>query len=203
MGFVIAFLFSYPSIYSTVTCFLRGKKNLQTAIDTYVQPKPGQKIFDVGCGTGDLLRFLPSVEYCGFDMDERYIQYAKKKFGNRGKFFCRKASKDVVKGTELFDAVVVMGVIHHLEDNDAKAITHLAFQVLKPGGRFVMLMDGCYAPEITLIEKFFLFLDRGAYIRTEQCYRNLITDNYSQVNITVRHDMFWIPYSTIVVECVK
>ena len=39
MGFVIAFLFSYPSIYSTVTCFLRGKKNLQTAIDTYVQPK--------------------------------------------------------------------------------------------------------------------------------------------------------------------
>ena len=203
MGFIIEFLFSYPSIYSQVTCFLRGKNNLQTAIDTYVQPKPGQKIFDVGCGTGDLLRFLPPVEYCGFDMDASYIKYAKKKFGSRGKFFCKKASSDVIRGSEQFDAVVVMGVMHHLNDHDAQEISHLAFQVLKPGGRFVMLFDGCYVPEISLIEKFFLFLDRGAYIRTEQCYRKFITDDFSKVTTTIRHDMFWIPYSTIVMECVK
>jgi len=184
--------------------FLRGgQKSIQETIDTYVKPKPGQKILDIGCGIGDLLRFLPQVDYCGFDMDAAYIDHAKKKFGNRGEFFCKKASGDVVSGTELFDTVVIMGVIHHLNDHEAETIFNLVYQVLKPRGRLVMLYDGCYLPDLTLIERLFLALDRGKYIRTEKNYCNLIPPSFSKVTTHIRRDLFWIPYSTIIIECIK
>jgi cyclopropane fatty-acyl-phospholipid synthase-like methyltransferase len=204
MGFIIQFLFSYPAIYSTVTCYLRGEHNIQDVVDQYVKPKSGDRIFDVGCGTGDLLKFLPKdIEYYGFDMDSEYIKYAERHFGDRGKFWCEKATRDVINKDDFFDEVVVMGVIHHLNDEDATSITELAYQILKPGGRMVFLMDGCYTPEISLIEKMFLFIDRGAYVRTEGCYKQLITDKFSSIQTYIRHDMFRIPYSTIIVVCIK
>ena len=54
----------------------------------YVKAKPGEKVLDIGCGPGDILEYLPDVKYTGFDLSPEYIEAAKKRFGNRGRFFC-------------------------------------------------------------------------------------------------------------------
>jgi 2-polyprenyl-3-methyl-5-hydroxy-6-metoxy-1,4-benzoquinol methylase len=198
----INFLMSFPTVYSKVTLFLRGKKTTQEFINTYVKPKAGDKILDIGCGPGDALQFLPEVEYFGFDMDNGYIETAKNRYGSRGSFFCKKVSIDAVEGTECFDLVITMGVIHHLNDEEAKQLFELAFQLLKPGGRLVTY-DGCYLPGQSRVEKFFLDIDRGKYVRTEQAYRQLIYRNFSHVTSDIRHDLLMIPYATIVFTCTK
>jgi len=77
-------------------------------IDKYVKPKDGDKILDIGCGTADILEYLPNVEYLGFDMNNRYIQFALQKYGNRGKFFCKKVNLDVLDNKVLFDIIMAL-----------------------------------------------------------------------------------------------
>lgn len=198
----INFLMSFPGIYSRVTLFLRGKKAIRIFVREYVRPKAGDKILDIGCGPGDALQFLPEVEYYGFDMDPGYIETAKKRYGNRGKFYCKKVSLDAVEGSERFDIVLTMGVIHHLNDDEARQLFELAYHLLKPGGRLVTY-EGCYLPDQPFAERFFLDIDRGRFIRTEPAYRALISKKFSQVSSVIRHDLLWIPYATIVLTCTK
>ena len=198
----INFLMSFPNVYSRVTLFLRGEKAIRIFITEYVRPQAGDKILDIGCGPGDALQFLPDVEYYGFDMDPGYIETAKKRYGSRGKFYCRKVSLDAVEGSERFDIVLTMGVIHHLNDEEARQLFELAYQLLKPGGRLVTY-EGCYLPGQSYAEKFFLDIDRGRFIRTEPAYRELISRRFSQVTSVIRHDLLWIPYATIVFTCTK
>ena len=198
----INFLMSFPKIYSKVTLFLRGKKTTQEFVNKYVKPKAGDKILDIGCGPGDALQFLSEVEYYGFDMDRGYIETAKKRYGSRGNFFCKKVSLAAVEGTEQFDIVITMGVIHHLNDEEAKQLFELAFQLLKPSGRLITY-DGCYLPNQSSAERFFLDIDRGRFIRTESAYCELLSKKFSHITSDIRHDLLMIPYATIVFTCTK
>lgn len=189
-------------MYRHVTLLLRGKKTTQQFVDTYARPKAGEKVLDIGCGPGDLLRFLPPVEYCGFDMDASYVDAAKKRYGSQGKFYCKKVSREVIKGNNLFDLIIAMGVVHHLNDHEVRDLSDLALHLLKPGGRLITY-DGCYVPDQPYLEKFFLGLDRGRYIRSEQDYRKLINSGFANITIDIRHDLLQIPYAIIIMECTK
>jgi SAM-dependent methyltransferase len=43
----------------------------------YVMEQPSDKVPDIGCGPGDVLNYLPAVNYTGFDISEKYIDAAK------------------------------------------------------------------------------------------------------------------------------
>lgn len=196
------FLLSTPALYSSYQRFARGKKTTQMFVDTYIQPKPNQKILDIGCGPGDLLKYIHDVTYCGFDMDNKYIEYAKKNYGNRGHFFCKKVSRDAITGDNIFDTVVAMGVIHHLEDHEVQDLFDISIHLLKPGGRLIT-HDGCYMSNMSFFEKLILDMDRGSYVRSELDYKRLVKSGFSEVKTTVRYDLMRIPQATIVMECTK
>jgi SAM-dependent methyltransferase len=199
----IDFLMSHPSIYSKVTLFLRGKRTTQEFINTYVKPRPGDRILDIGCGPGDALQFLPDVTYYGFDMDAGYIKMAKERYknDNRARFYHEKVRLGAV-GESNFDIVIAMGVIHHLDDYDARRLFELAYHMLKPGGRLVTY-DGCYFPNQSITEKFFLDIDRGKYIRTKEGYYEILGHTFPEVTSYSRLDLLMIPYATLVFVCRK
>jgi len=96
--------------------------------------KPGERILDLGCGTGDLAKLIweHGAEVVGIDASPDMIAKAEGKYPE--------LDFSVANGTdfhfdESFDAVFTNAVLHWIHDADG--VIKSVYNVLKPGGRFV------------------------------------------------------------------
>lgn len=166
-------------------------------VDGFVKPRPGDRIVDLGCGTGASLRQLPAgISYVGLDLNPHYIRTAQAEFGSRATFLCCDLASADLSQFPPFDLAISVGVLHHLSDAQAQAMLQLARRSVRPGGRLVT-MDPCYVPGQNPIAKFLLDHDRGEYIRDAEGYRQLLAPE-GTLETNVFSDMLRIPYSTIV-----
>ena|SRR5579859_4689413 len=189
-----------PAAYRLFTWLVGGKAR-QTYIDQYVKPMPGEKVLDIGCGPADVLQYLPEVEYTGLDISPEYIQAAKKRFGERGRFLCGDVGVVTIErehGT--FSLVLATGVLHHLDDERAAKLFALAGLALAPTGRLVTY-DGCFVPEQSRIARWLLRHDRGKFIRRPEDYQQLARKRFSRVEPDLRHDLLRVPYTHILMRC--
>lgn len=173
------------------------------AITQYLAPRAGQRVIDIGCGPGHILFELPEgVIYDGFDLDKRYIDFANRRFGTRGKFHCRLFDEDAAAEFGPVDIVMMNGVLHHMDDESVRMTAYAASRALKAGGVFFAL-EGVYTPGQGALAKWFLDNDRGKFIRTEDGYRELLTDKFEVCEFHVHHDLTRVPYSFLVSKCRK
>jgi SAM-dependent methyltransferase len=139
------FLLALPAVYRLFRRIVLGDGGRIYMAD-YVKPVKGEKVFDIGCGPGDILEYLPPVDYVGFDINPKYIEAAQHRFGGRGRFFCGDVGlSSLDEGAGTFDLALVTGVVHHLDDDHAGRLFELAHRALKPGGRLITF-DGCLVP---------------------------------------------------------
>jgi SAM-dependent methyltransferase len=171
-------------------------------VKEYIRPKEGDKILDIGCGTADILAYLPSVEYVGLDMNEAYINYAKKRFGHKGIFLATKVDGKAINEFSLYDFEIVLatGLLHHLDDDEALRLFELASSALKPGGRLITL-DGCYVKGQSWLASLILSKDRGKYVRTKDKYLSLSSKVFTNIQVSIHYDLIRIPYTHIIMEC--
>jgi len=195
-------LLSNPRIFSCMRSVISGTKTFEIFINTYIRPKPGDKILDIGCGTADILEYLPPDDYWGFDMSEEYITSASTRFSKKGKFFCKKVSRDAIPGKDIFDIILACGVFHHLTDDEASEMFELAHTLLKPGGRFITL-DGVYVQGQSYLVRLILSNDRGKFVRTQEQYQTIAQNYFTDVTVSIRSDLGRIPYTYIIMECKK
>ena len=165
-------------------------------------PKPGDRVLDIGCGTGAILEFLPNVEYFGFDMSPHYIAYARKMYGDRGRFKQERLNQVSIANIPPSDLVITTGVLHHLSDTEAVDLMRLARDVLKPGGRLITV-DPTRCENRSFIENFQINQDRGQYIRKPEQYRDLAEKVFDSVSLSVHHDLLYVPYSHAVLDAKK
>jgi trans-aconitate methyltransferase len=102
-------------------------------------PREGERILDLGCGTGHLTREIAArgAEVIGIDRSPDMIAQAKRLYPDL-RFEITDATD--FQFAEPFEAVFSNAVIHWIRDQDALlASIHRA---LKPGGRFVAEMGG-------------------------------------------------------------
>lgn len=194
-------LLSFPATYRLFSSLVGGFAR-QLYVEKYIRPRDGDKILDIGCGPGDIIELLPRVEYLGFDMNQRYIESAIKRFGNRGTFVCKKLSGELSKELSTFDIILATGILHHLDDDEAIQLFELAQSKLKPDGRLITL-DGCYEKKQSLFVRFLLSIDRGRYVRTKDQYLALSSKIFTNINASVHQDLLRIPYTLIIMECTK
>jgi SAM-dependent methyltransferase len=168
----------------------------------YVRAKPGDAVLDIGCGTAELLRYLPSVEYHGFDPDPRYIDTARKKFRARPHctFTCAIIDEKLVGALPKFDIVLMIGVLHHLDDEEASHLAALAKAALKGTGRLVSL-DPCLVEGQSAIARFLAKHDRGQHVRQREDYRTLMSAIFPSIATEIRHDLGRIPYTHLIMQC--
>lgn len=99
---------------------------------TWLAPKPGEAVLDLGCGDGLLMKEIADsgASVVGVDTSASFVQSA------------RDAGHDarIMNGEQLefnkeFDAVFSNAAIHWM--NDKPAVANSVARALKPGGRFV------------------------------------------------------------------
>lgn len=95
----------------------------------------GEKVLEVGCGTGsDLLQFARHGAHAfGIDITQQHVALAQKRLGDLGEIRLADG-RQIPFPDATFDYIYSHGVIHHSDDPSKMAREIL--RVLKPGGRF-------------------------------------------------------------------
>lgn len=192
---------SSPAIYSAFQNIMGARRFRVGFVKEFVRPFAKNTILDIGCGPADILAYLPDVDYWGFDISERYIEQAKKQFGTKGIFHCRKLTDLDIEIMPPFDIVLALGLLHHLDDDGAVGIMRLANKALKSGGR-LLTVDPCFAPGQNSISRFLVRNDRGRNVRTSEEYLSIACQVFDSPYVDVRH-RYWVPYTHCFMECAK
>lgn len=171
-------------------------------IDTFVKPRSGQRLLDLGCGTGDVVEYLADVDYLGLDVNERYVAHARDRFGAPAAFLVADVLEIDARQLGRFDLVHAHGLLHHLEDAQAARVCALAAEVLMPSGRFVTV-DPCLHADQSSLARFTVKMDRGKAVRTLDGYRELAEPSFGGVHSMIGHTPLRIPHTTAVLVCVE
>jgi SAM-dependent methyltransferase len=188
-----------PVFYIALQRLLGAERLRRICLEQYLRLQPGDRVLDLGCGPGYILDYMPDVEYVGFDTEPSYIEYAKKNYGNRGQFYCEIFRKEHVAKLGKFDAVMLFGVIHHLDDATASDLLSLLSASLKDTGRLVSV-DPCFAPDQSRIARFVAESDRGRFVRTPARYQELVSPHFAHVEAHVLHNVCRIPSSEYIMR---
>lgn len=184
-----------PHVYERLQRALGAHAARQRIVREFLRPFAGARLLDVGCGTGSLLDNLPAgVDYVGYDSNPAYIQVARRKYGERGQFFCARVGAEHDSGAGTFDFVVAKSLLHHLNDQDALKLLTTARRLLRPGGVFFS-SDAVRHEGQSIVAKVLMALDRGGSIRTPEGYRRLICGQFPQAETTLVTDLLPFPYS--------
>lgn len=194
-------LFSSPMVYDFAQSLMGSHQFRGEFCKDFVRAKGGFRILDLGCGTADILNYLPDVDYDGYDISEEYIKAAKLRFGGKARFHQGILDVSSAENSKPYDVVLALGVLHHLDDDIAKLMLKTAYAALKPGGRFVS-HDPVFTEGQNPIAKFLISKDRGQNVRTCALYKELFEGIFTNVKSSVRHRA-WIPYSHCFVEAVR
>jgi SAM-dependent methyltransferase len=126
-------------------------------------------ILDLGCGTGVMAGSFRPESYVGVDVNARYVAHAR---GTKSRY-----RFEVTDGRSLpfadgsFEAVLIAGVIHHLDDASAQSLLQESRRVLVPGkGVLVMWEDVPTRSRWNWIGQVIHRLDEGDFIRPAERY---------------------------------
>jgi SAM-dependent methyltransferase len=194
---------SSAGVYSLLQRLLGAQRSRRRLVDEFLRPGPGDRILDIGCGTAEILDALPDdVEYVGLDHSPRYVEAARARYGTRGRFLVGDAADMPAEVRSGFSLVVVMGVLHHLGDDEVVRLMRAAAKALTDDGRFVS-SDNVWTEQQPWIARQLIARDRGANVRTVDTYVALAEQVFSKVVPTVRDDFLRVPYTLVMLECAQ
>ena len=192
-------LLSHPVFYLLFQAIIGAKRARKESVKLYAPPKSGQRVLDIGCGTGYVIEYFPNTEYIGFDTDRAYINYAKNRYGKIGTFYCQEFDDTAADRHGNFNLVIMNGLLHHLDDNSVKLLLERVKKVLKPDA-YVVTLDGCYIDGQSSIAKILLDGDRGKFVRDKDKYESLASDVFNSVTSHIHNDWLFIPYTMIAMK---
>jgi SAM-dependent methyltransferase len=190
-----------PAAYNLWWNVVGGPRSAKVLVREYLQPKIDARILEIGCGPGTIVGYLPQVSYLGFDLSPQYIAMARKRFP-QAQFVCERVSQFSLPTQQSFDAVLALGVVHHLDDQEAAQLFRISHDALKSGGKLITV-DGVWTNDQSPAARWFLARDRGEHIRSQVEYVNLASQVFASVQASVRHNLIRIPYSHLILECVR
>ncbi len=173
-------ILKYPRVYTFAQRILGGVQGRAWALES-LQLRSGETLLDVGCGPAYYFGDLPPCRYFGFDTDADYIVHAQARFGGRGRFFAEPYTEAHRTTLPKFDAVMLMGLLHHLSDDEADGLLGLIARSLEPGGRVVAL-DTVFYEGQSRHSRWLAENDRGEFVRRPEGFRALASKHFGEID---------------------
>lgn len=140
-----------------------GEKRWRQLIVEWIDPRPGEKIIDICCGTGSLTimlaqRLAGTGEIVGLDLSSRLLDLARKKHKPDGVAFLKGDAQDIPVSQGYFDKAVICGALHEMPRDVRQNVLAEAHRVIKANSRIVILEHN--NPEKKWKRSLFDFLER-------------------------------------------
>ncbi len=111
------------------------------ACEAMLAPDPGDRILDIGCGSGvfaDLIASQPEVRVVGVDGNLEAIAFARSQYGRPDLQFEHGLLDELEFEDESFHRISLLEVIEHIYPAQARLLLGSCLALLKPGGRLVI-----------------------------------------------------------------
>lgn len=165
---IVTFFSIDPRILNFIRRILENNFRAQEKIiEKYFSDKNFASILDIGCGTGEFSSYFKPANYIGIDLEKKYLDFAKK--NHQGKFLLGDA-KQLPFASKSFPKILMIGILHHLDDLDCAQALQEAKRVLAQNGK-ILLMEDIKSANDAVLTKIIHFLDQGKWIRTKKTYR--------------------------------
>jgi SAM-dependent methyltransferase len=166
------------------------------ALFSELAARPGAKVLDFGCGTG---LFAPTIaaqglDYVGYDIDRRLIQYARRLHAPL-RFV---QDKGEVTRHGPYDFVLANCCFHHIPDDVLDGEIAFIAESLAPGGRLV-LIDILAADDTTSrLQRLYRLFERGEFVRGYHDYLRLTGSRFTIERAEmVKSHLFSLPHPVL------
>jgi hypothetical protein len=173
-----------------------SNKAAQKIVETYIGDSTGLAVVDIGSGDSSFLRFINPISYTAIEPNSSYLDSATRTFGDRLTPLNMGVGDPRLNSLDLrADLVLILGVLHHLDDNLASTCLDLARRFLKNESGKVVILEAVFTPKQNPIARFLIRNDRGKNVRTQQEYEQLIKPVFDSFTVEIRTDLLNIPYT--------
>ena len=135
-----------------------------------------ETVLDLGCGNGYLAPAFSSKGYLGVDSDPLCIEIAKKTYPKH-KFITANATK--VDLEKKFDLVLIVGLIHHLDNKETRNTINVIKRHLKKGGRVLVIEAIPPMDKWNVLGRLIRSVDHGEHVRPLKSYLNILDKQFS------------------------
>lgn len=172
LRYVIEKLSNYPGLFLFCRGLLEADfREIRRTIQEYLPDSENQRVLDVACGPGAFSVLFTADVYVGVDINKRYIEYAQRQY--KGTFHVMDA-RHIEFSDDSFDGVLVYGLLHHFNDDDAREVLKGVARVLKPSGRALIIEDIPSESRLNVVGHLLHRIENGHFIRSAGEYRSLL-----------------------------
>lgn len=159
----------HPRVYELwQTLFADRKVRPLLAHNDVTRPR---RVLDLGCGPGTNAKYFGSSDYLGVDINERYVRYARSRYGRE--FLTADLTAATFPAAGPYDFILVNSFLHHLSDGEVQVVLERVRGLLAEGGHVHMLelVLPASAGPARLLARW----DRGKYARPVERWRELVS----------------------------
>jgi cyclopropane fatty-acyl-phospholipid synthase-like methyltransferase len=189
---------NFPRVYTFFMNMFSSRQG-KSFVKKFIDLPPGSTVLDIGCGPASILEGLETdISYTGVDSNPKYISLATGRFGDRAKFFHMDVDDLASHFTEKFDAILILGTLHHLSPVQVRNLMQISHGLLAKNG-VLITHDPIRSSNQNRISKILMDFDRGKHIRYQEEHLEFFKPFFSYTS-KIRDDVMRFPYEIIYVK---
>jgi SAM-dependent methyltransferase len=167
---------SFPRVCGLMNWSPVGMGPFHDLVRRELSPQKGERVLDFGCGRGAFTALFDDCGYLGIDVSPALVAYAR-----RSHPAYRYAVMDgaclAIRDSQ-FDAVAIVGVLHHLDDGLVRGSLQELRRILRPAGRIMVVEPVPVVSPWNVPGRLIKSLDLGHFIRRYDAWQGLVSSEF-------------------------